>query len=350
MNPFKIRCNTHKIDLFIAVTLVILVVGFTRSVAIAKIYIGDCNYDADPENGVGYSDICLKSTLSSTFEQRSAIEDDMQPPTLLDAKFEGTSLLSDWGVMQLAGHSRMWKIRYTNRASELDSKIDRALFQLGNSATARHRISGGLSKKPFGLNMNLDDAWYGFDVEEQFFGDRMAVASYTYDNRKDFSLSLSIEVGDNTTDEPNRRHLGGTARAAYDFAALEGTRALVSFSNTELSERSFGIALLNMNGKGDRSTVEWVRKWKFFAFDPVDFEQLIRVNWKGAFQYSWSPGIQYEDIWGKSRRGSLSGDYQLDKHAVLMVTLGFQRSEAKFSETPRLKNFSFVAGGFKVIL
>ena len=117
------------------------------------------------------------------------------------------------------------------------------------------------------------------------------------------------------------------SRISYDIAALEGTRLIASFSTTELSQRRGGAAIVNRNGKGERTSLEIVRTWTEFPYDPADFNQLIRINWSGRVSLDLEVKAQYEDVWQTHRIGCLTLRQLIVAPLSIDGSVGYKRSE-----------------------
>ncbi len=329
----------------------VLISGIIKpSNAFSQFLLSPCEVSQDPKVSPPNFATCLEGFAGAWVEQRSMVEDDIQPPTLFSSSAKVTSVYKEWLVLKFEGHARIIKERYTSHLLDKDLSPDKMILQLGNNSVSRHRFFIGKSPLPFGLNVNLDSHWHGFDTDSLFFGEVFRVAGYTYDNEKDFTWTLSGAAKDQSSLEAKNRLATVSTRASYDFAALEGSRVIASFSNTELANRSGGIALVNINAKGDRTTFEWVRIWTQYPYDPSDFRQLLRLNWEGQSSEFVRTGFQYEDIWGMSRRGTLSTRWEIQNYTSLNFALGYQRSEAGFNETSRKASFWYGVLGTEVSL
>ena len=322
----------------------------TPSNSFSQFLLSPCEVSQDPKVSPPNFATCLEGFAGIWVEQRSMVEADIQPPTQFSSSASIASVYRDWLVLKFEGHARIAKERYTSHIVEKDISPDKMIIQVGNNSVSRHRLFFGKSPLPFGLNVNLDNHWHGFDTDPIFYGEVFRVAGYTYDNEKDLTWTISGAAKDQSSLEAKNRIATVSTRISYDFAALEGSRIIASFSNTELANRTGGIALVNINGKGDRTTFEWVRIWTQYPYDPSDFRQLLRLNWEGQSSEFVRTGFQYEDIWGLSRRGTLSTSLEIKDYISLKFALGYQRSESGFYETIRKASFWYGVLGTEVSL
>jgi len=289
--------------------------------------------------------LCLEGTAGVWREQRSKLDEDRPPATVYTATGKVTGTFSNWLVLQSEGHARLSRSTTHSQKDNRDVATDSAILQLGNSAVYRHRLFGGRSRIPFGLNINANGNWSGFEKSNWFFGEPIRLLGYTYDNQRDLIFTVSVGSRNEESSKARERSSAFGVRVMYDMAALEGTRAIVSFSTTELSERHASIALINHNGKGEETTVEIVRKWTQLAYDPTDFDQLIRVNWSGLAGENHRIKAQYEDILDDSRTGSVAYSYRLYQHVSPSLVIGYHKSEDRTHQ-----NYWFGALGLEASL
>lgn len=294
---------------------------------LAAIYLPPCTLENDPAIRVEYFSTCLEGQIGAWVEQRSKVEDGVQPPYLYAGKGRVTTLVSSWLTLQAAGHYRVLQSRKDRAIVNRDAEADTLLAQIGNSSVYRHRLFAGKSAPPFGLDFNTLGDWSGFDTSRYFFSRPVQLAGYTYDNQRDTTWVIAGGENQQLVLGEDKRITILSTRLAYDFAALEGTRMVASFSSTSLSARRGGIALLNRNGKGEQTSMEVVRKWKEFPYDPNDFDQLLRVNWSGKASEESVFKAQYEDIWKVSRIGTLSLVYTFFKPLSGELHIGYYKTE-----------------------
>ncbi len=341
-----IGCNLGQLGLQ-RILFCLLLQIFSRG-AVAKIMTPPCEFDSDPADELPFFVSCLSTNGGVWVEKRSHTPEADQPPVLLTSSGSVTSIISKWIVVQGSAHARIFKEHSTETVLNRDIDTDTLLVQVGNKSLHRHRLFAGIGQQPIGLNLNLNSKWYGFETSQRFYGGKTNLAGYTYDNRKDVTFTVSAAVKDDFTDDASQRSAALSSRLSYDFAALEGSRILVSFSTTEVSERIGGVALLNINGRGDRTSIEWLRTWTQYPYEPNDFDQMFRLNWTSKTSDKLRTGVQYQDIAGESRRGTVALEYEWSQFIDLFLTTGFQRNETRIADHDRSPNFWFATIGSEV--
>lgn len=315
------------------------------SSSFAGIYTSPCTMENDPATQPDLLALCLEGKAGVWVEQRSKTINDTQPATVYGSHGQASGLIGNWLTLQARGHARISQGREKNHFEDKEIASESAIVQIGNSAIHRHRLFGGIGAIPFGLNIDTTADWTNLKKDRHFFGSPIHIVGYSYDNQKDLTWTISGGSRNEESDDAQSRIAAIGTRLIYDMAALEGTRAIVSFSTTELSERRGGIALLNRNGKGEQTTVEIVRKWTQFPYDPTDFDQLIRINWSGKIDDVQRGRAQYEDILNQSRVGTLTYYYIFMPHMQTSVSVGYHKDETSLEP-----NFWFGIFGLEVFL
>ncbi|MCX6118942.1 MAG: hypothetical protein NT027_15510, partial [Proteobacteria bacterium] len=216
-----------------------------------------CTLEEDPDQEFPLFSSCLKANALLSVEQRSNIETEKQPPTAASANGSFAASITRFLVLDFAGHARVTKDRLEENIVDKDINSERTLLQIGNSAIHRHRLFAGISRPPIGLDLNIESQYLDFDEYKYFYSSPQKIFGYSYDNRKDIVWTIAGSAVNQSTLEPSERVARLSMRLSYDFAALEGSRVIGTFSTTELIQRVGGISLLNINGRGDRTSFEW---------------------------------------------------------------------------------------------
>lgn len=304
-----------------------------------------CTLAKDPAAVFPLLSLCLNGKAGTWVQQRSVVEDDIQPPLLLASRGAATLVFTSWLSFRTEGYANIFQNRTTGKTVSREARPDNTLIQIGNSATHRHRVFLGKARIPFGLNYNVDSAWGSATRFDSFFGEPIKVAGYTYDNQQDLTVTMSAGTAENVDSDAKRRKSATGIRLMYDLAALEGTRLLGSLTTDELEHRRGAVGAVNVNGKGDITAFEVIRTWSNFPFDPTDFNQLIRLSWSGAAYQRIAPHAQYEDQLNLRRIGTLGAVFNAKKQMDLSLTLGFTKDE-----TGARKNYWLGVAGVEVHL
>ena len=200
------------------------------------------------------------------------------------------------------------------------------LLQIGNNALSRHRVSGGRGQPVYNIDHNqrrqLDFVWglESFDTPEVDF------VTYTYDNQLDWTIQATYgKLNELKLNE--RQRTFGAARAMYDIAAVEGTRIVVGGFGDGVLRRSFSAGMLNVNGKGDETALEFSRTFGLFPYDPNEFKQLIRLSYLSHEQNRLRYKFQYDDFFRHIRLGGMGVVYSPLKYTELECHFGYAKHE-----------------------
>ncbi len=293
----------------------------------AELFLSPCTLKSDPEDRLLPMTACLNASAGTAVEQRTQNDSPEQPPYLAYANGKLTLLPHRWILLQASGHVEVRQRRTVKTDSSRDASPDTTLLQIGNTALHRHRVFAGKGVMPFGLNLNANSKLHPHSYYLPYYGRRVRLAGYTYDNRRDLTATFTVGYIDGESRAIENRLIQGSVRFAYDFAALEGTRIITSFFHDELIHRRGSFAMLNRNGRGDVTTFEVVRTWTFFPYDPEDFRQLIRLNWSGDSSDDSRVSVQYEDTTQVYRTGLVTYIHKALEHAFAEATVGYRKSE-----------------------
>ena len=303
-----------------------------HSEVVDGVKLAPCELTKDPKTSPPSWSLCLRGRSGWwTTQNLHLVEGDSQPPWLSDNSGSAHLLLGSWVMVGLSGYARYSQSRTHPVVRVKDARREYAIVQLGNAAIHRHRFMAGVSPLLFGLHRNLNSSWTNRETDRQFYGSPVPMAAYVYDNQKDLTAYVSVgHLADRYSSDVNRKQTpiyGGSFRVNYDISALEGTRLESSaYSDTD-SHRRVSLALLNVNGKGEKTSLEVVRRWTEYPYDPEDFTQLIRFNWEGIAQSFSKFHAQYDDIPDIERIGIVGINWEALERASLNVMIGYRRDE-----------------------
>jgi hypothetical protein len=310
-----------------------LISYFFSAEVLAELYLSPCEMNIDPAQDHSEVAACLEGSIGLWAEQRSRVENDLQPPSVFGAKGQLTILPASWIVLQGSGHHKIWRDRQSSMITQRDSQADSMVVQIGNNALHRHRILGGRMPPPIGLNIDYLENFRDSSLTKNFYGAPLYLGGYTYDNQKDVVWTIVGGAASHKEDASEGRQATVATRISYDLAALEGTRLSAAFLSSEPTQRTGVVSILNRNSKGETTSLEVVRTWSFYPYDPADFHQLIRLNWSGKTSPDVSIKFQYEDVAQYQRIGSLTTIYSIFDPVNIQATIGYSRSESELTKT-----------------
>lgn len=297
------------------------------------IYLGNCLLKQDPQViSPTPLNICMNGSAGSWIIQKSIVENGMQPPILHRADGNFSLLMTPWIGLHASGHVSVFVDRQTQETSNKEAQRDSINLQLGNNALSRHRLNIGRGRPAFRLNYNQrQNLEYAWDLD-RFLAPYADYGTYTYDNQLDWTLQATYGRLTDEKLKSDQRMFGGV-RVMYDLAALEGTRISLGGYNDGLVRRAVSLGLLNINGKGDETSLEVTRTFQFNPYAPAEFQQLIRLAYISHTQDLVRYKFQYDDFFRFIRVGSLGVLYEPYKytHAEFMIGYAKREDRAKLS-------------------
>ncbi len=267
---------------------------------------------------------CLNLSASTQREFRSKIEEVDNPPVHKYVRGRISILPTSWFHLMAEGYIHTVEPIGGNAELTTTRVLRKTIVQLGNSGVHRHRLMIGRSIPPFGLNLTDFRLARRADYFDNFFGSILDLSTYTYDNQRDWTVTLGIGRTPKHANDNSSQNLEAFGRASYDFAALEGTRFIFSFSQNEDVKRRFSAATINRNGKGETSSIEIIRTWSRFPYDPKEFEQLFRLTWSGRAFKGAIGGVLLEDVSDASRTGVLFLRPSVLPWTIAEIALGYR--------------------------
>jgi len=290
-------------------------------------YLGQCLLKQDPQTtNPGLLNICMNGSAGSWIIQKSIVENGMQPPLLHRAEGNLSLLLTPWVGLHASGHVSVFVDRQTQETSNKESQRDSINLQLGNNALSRHRLNFGRGRPAFRLNyMQRPNLEYAWDLD-RFLAPYADYGTYTYDNQLDWTIQATYGRLTDASLRSDQR-MFGSARIMYDLAALEGTRLSLGAYNDGLVRRAVSLGLLNINGKGDETSLEVTRTFQFNPYAPAEFKQLIRLSYLSHTQDQVRYKFQYDDFFRFIRIGSLGVLFEPYKYTHAEFMLGYAKRE-----------------------
>ena len=291
------------------------------------LYHGDCSLKYDPAFTEPVPvNICANANAGTWITSKSKAPKNIQPPILHHADGDLSLFLTPWVSLSGKAHSNIYISRETGKTVSRDQERDMILLQIGNNALSRHRLGAGRGRPVYRIDHNLrrqlDFAW-GLEF---FEAPDVDFVNYTYDNHLDWTVQASYGKL-NETKLNDRQQAFGAVRGMYDIAALEGTRIVVGGFGDGLLRRSLSVGLLNVNGKGDETALEFARTFGLFPYDPNEFRQLIRLSYLSHEQDRIRYKFQYDDYFRHVRLGGMGVVYNPMKYAELECQIGYAKHE-----------------------
>lgn len=289
--------------------------------------LGTCVLKQDPlSTKPSNLNICLNGDASTWILQKSKTESNIQPPVMHRADGKISLLLTPWVGLHAWGHSSVFVDRQTQKTINRETETDALNIQLGNNALSRHRLNVGYGRPTFRLNHNqrpnLEFAW-GID---QFLAPFSKYGTYTYDNQLESAIQVTYgRLVDRSLRSDQQAF--GSARIIYDLAALEGTRVNLGGYGDGLVRRAISLGLLNINGKGDETSLELTRTFSFNPYKPSEFKQLIRLSYVSHMQNNVRYKFQYDDVFRYIRLGSIAAMYEPIKFTQAEFLVGYAKRE-----------------------
>jgi hypothetical protein len=245
--------------------------------------------------------------------------------------------VTPWLSGSVTGHSSLYISRETTNPSLKDARRDGWQIQIGNNALSRHRLSIGNGKPVFRIDHQLrKEIFYAWGLD-LFEAPEVDYITYVYDNQLDWTISTTYgQLPDRTLSTKQRMFASG--RLMYDVAALEGTRLVIGGYNDGLINRAVSLGMININGRGEQTSIEITRTFSHFPYDPDEFKQNIRIAHLSREQNKTQLRFQYDDFFRFIRIGGLGVIYR----PAQMVQFEFETGYAKHEDIPKRSHWYIV--------
>lgn len=319
--------------------LVLLTLAWSPSLKAEWLYHGNCESTVDPETTtMSIISACVKAGAGSWLVQKSKTENDIQPDALHRADGSLGVFLTPWVSFHTEGHVNVYVSRATQLTSNREAQRDSWIVQVGNNALSRHRVHFGQGRPVYRIDhQQRKETEYAWSLRS-FEAPVVNFASYVYDNQLDWTVQLSYGALPDINLKPNER-LFTAARFMHDISALEGTRIAVGGWGDGLLRRMFSLGLLNVNGKGDATSIEVTRSFSRRPYDPEEFKQNIRASYLSHEQQNTRIKFQYDDFFREIRIAGLGAVYVIHENADIELQFGY----AKHEDTPSKSHWFMTA-------
>lgn len=307
--------------------LSIIILAWSIPTQAEWLYHGLCETSEDPAvTAPSLINVCVKASAGSWLIQKSKNENNVQPDALHRAAGSIGLYVSPWIAFYASGHANVFISRNTQNTTNRDVARDSWLVQVGNNALSRHRVHLGRGRPTYRIDhqqrKEIEYAW-GLDSFESPIVD---YASYVYDNQMDWTFQGAYgQLVENKYS--GKQRLFAAARLMHDIAALEGTRIVLGGFGDGLIRRTASLGMININGKGDETSIEVTRSFSYYPYDPKEFKQNIRISYLSHEQDKTRLKFQYDDSFRKIRLAGFGAVYSIREYANFEVHTGYAKHE-----------------------
>src|SRR5690606_26444893 len=138
-----------------------------------------------------------------------------------------------------------------------------AVLQLGNPAFHKLRFLVGRLQLPFGIDESRVMESYRLREDRSFWDSPPFAVQMTYDNLRDAVVDVGV-----ASNVPSKKVAEGkraerhalSARSAFDFPALDGSRLLFSGYWEDGGETRVGFGFVTVSRRNDLTQCEWIRQ------------------------------------------------------------------------------------------
>lgn len=310
------------------------------------VMLGRCELSVDPASDTGRSGPrlfgCLKAALGAEMTFVSGTPE--ENAWLKYGNVYGGLFLTRWLSVQARGHVREIVPLGDLATAHEEAVADYSVVQIGNPALHSARLTAGKMRLPFGIDRTSVTEHYRSFEDRRFWDSPDHGAYLTIDNRH----TTQTELGFATNAFADRkRHPDDEGVAAptpgaesekeatvqamslrfmTDFAALDGSRLVLSGYGEDGGVRRMGAGFLAVSRRDDLTLFEFARRLSTPSGNEA-FSQLLRVGYVGAWRGNARWVVQFDDERFRFRRGIVGHDIDLYKHAMLRFGVSYHKSE-----------------------
>jgi len=222
-------------------------------------------------------------------------------------------------------------------AGNIDRAPDLALAQVGNPALHRFSFQLGRMPLPFGLDTQWATESYRRFENRLFWDSPRYGASLGIDNKVNTRLDIGFAETQRTPVSKNlsveadprveRGRTAASARLSYDISALDGSRLVVSGYGENHGVRRMGFGFVTVSRKFDATEFEFVRRLAEPAGGGVDYQQLLRLAYAGAYRGEARWIVQFDDERFRFRMGTIGQDLRIKSYGLVRLAIAYQKSE-----------------------
>lgn len=307
-----------------------------------RLMFGDCELLEDPESAKDALGLlaCVKGAVGVEVTSVSGTPDENS--WLKYGRLYGGLFVTEWISMQARGRFRLVEPLGDRVRENHDADMEYAAVQVGNPALHPVRLSVGRLPLPFGIDKSSATEHYQSFENRAFWASPRHGAFLTFDNMRSTTLEAGYAYNGLT-----KEHVKGVAqddaaggvlvkepfiqaaslRIMTDFAALDGSRLLLSGYGESTGARRVGAGFLTVSAKEDLTLFEMVRLLPTPDGYDEDFDQLIRIGYTGSWRNETRWVVQFDDERYHARRGLLGHDARIYGNFVLRLAVSYHKSE-----------------------
>lgn len=249
----------------------------------------------------------------------------------------GGLFITEWVSLQARGYARQAVPLGDLGLEERDVDTDYVALKVGNPATHAVRLTAGHVRLPFGVDRSDVVETFKWREDRRFWSSPEHGAYVTLDDHR----SLQVDIGYGTdvwtdraaevtapvapVDQPVVQ--AGSMRVMSDFAALDGSRLVLSGYGQSNGVRRMGMAFVTVSAKEDLTLFEFARRLATPGGQTEPFNQLLRLGYVGAWRGDTRWVVQVDDERARFRRGLVGYDAKVYEHALLRLGVAYQKSE-----------------------
>lgn len=206
-------------------------------------------------------------------------------------------------------------------------------LRIGNAAIHGFALTSGKFSTPFGIG--IDEASQSY----RYFSDKFHWTTYEYghwltlDDLKNFLIDISyvgetVPGGRVKSDNTNSQDVdwGGSARIAYDFSALEGSRLVGSVYGQKSGMRRSGLGFISVNSRGDTNWIEFVRTRMTPDSQTEPFRQLIKFGYLSSWRSGGRWSVAVEEDRNTQRLGEFAHHISVFGYGQINIGLLLRRT------------------------
>lgn len=317
----------------------------------SPVMFGYCELAADPQTAPDRDRLglllCLKGNVGAEVTSVSGAPEENSWAKY--AKLYGGLFLTEWLALQARGDLLVIEPLGDKVMEDRDLRTDYASLQIGNPALHMLRLTAGRMRLPFGIDRSAATEHYR-SFENRSFWDSPRYGGYlTIDNMVSTTLEVGYgtdqlsnsirdaeksEVEGSVNEQPEgsgaeiSKNQAASVRFMTDFAALDGSRLILSGYGESEGERRFGAGFLTVSAKDDLTLFEFVRIVPSPFVDDGRFQQLLRLGYIGSWRSDTRWIMQFDDERHVFRRGMLGHDARIYGNFALRLAISYHKSEA----------------------
>lgn len=309
------------------------------------VMLGRCELRLDPATAAGKEElgflVCIKGAVGVEVTSVSGTPDENS--WMKYAHLAGGLFVTEWVSLQARGRFRDREPLGDLVTEDRDLETEYVVVQVGNPALHPVRLTAGRIRLPFGIDRTgATEQYQAF--ENRTFWDSPPHGGYvTIDNLRATTLeigaatnalvdrkdpeksSATVDAAGEIVEEPLVQ--AASVRIMTDFAALDGSRVLLSGYGESSGVRRMGAGFLTVSAKDDITLFEFVRRMATPDGSSGNFDQLLRIGYTGTWRDDTRWVVQFDDERHRFRRGMLGHDARVYDHFTLRLAVSYHKSE-----------------------